>query len=219
MKIFLDTANLDAVKKWAETGLIDGVTTNPTHLSKEGKDPKKQVLALCKAMPDGYISVEVTEKEPQKVYAQAKKIAALSENIVVKIPCHKDYVMVINKLVQDDVPLNITLVFTLPQALLMSKLGVDFISPFIGRWDDSGVDGSAILEDMQRMVIANMFDTEIIAASIRDVRHFHAAIAADVDVVTLPAEVLEKSLGHILTDQGIERFDADWKKIGIKQFP
>ncbi len=219
MKIFLDTANLVTIKKWAETGLIDGVTTNPTHLSKEGKDPKKQVLAICKVLPDGFISVEVTEKEPQKIYTQAKKIADLAENIVVKIPCHKDYVEIIHKLTQEGIALNITLVFSLPQAYLMSKLGVTFISPFVGRLDDSGVDGCAVLEQIQRMVTDNVFDTQVIAASIRNMHHFHAAIAAGVDVVTLPAEVLEKSLGHILTDEGIAKFDADWQKLGIKQFP
>lgn len=219
MKIFLDTANLATIKKWAETGLIDGVTTNPTHLSKEGKDPKKQVLAICKVLPDGFISVEVTEKEPQKIYTQAKKIADLAENVVVKIPCHKDYVEIIHKLTQEGIALNITLVFSLPQAYLMSKLGVTFISPFVGRLDDSGVDGCAVLEQIQRMVTDNVFDTQVIAASIRNMHHFHAAIAAGADVITLPAEVLEKSLGHILTDEGIAKFDADWQKLGIKQFP
>ncbi len=219
MKIFLDTANLATIKKWAETGLVDGVTTNPTHLSKEGKDPKKQVLAICKVLPDGFISVEVTEKEPQKIYVQAKKIADLAENVVVKIPCHKDNVEIIHKLTQEGIALNITLVFSLPQAYLMSKLGVTFISPFVGRLDDSGVDGCAVLDQIQRMVTNNVFDTQVIAASIRNMHHFHAAIAAGVDVITLPAEVLEKSLGHILTDEGIAKFDADWQKLGIKQFP
>lgn len=219
MKIFLDTANLDAVKTWAESGLIDGVTTNPSHLSKEGKDPKKQILALCKALPDGEISVEVTEKEPQEVYAQAKKIAALAENIVVKIPCHAPYVGIIHKLVQEEVSINSTLVFTVPQALMMCKLGVDFLSPFVGRWDDISVDGSAILGQMQDMVETYLFETQVIAASIRTVAHMQAAINAGVDVVTVPVSVLEASLHHVLTDQGIAKFDADWQKLGIKQFP
>jgi transaldolase len=219
MKIFLDTANLDVIKKWADTGLVDGVTTNPSHLSKEGKDPKKQVLAICKAVPDGVVSVEVTQQEPKAVYEQAKKIAALSENIVVKIPCHEQYVGVIKKLVDETVPLNITLVFTLPQALVMCKLGVDFISPFVGRLDDSDVDGCAVLEEMQTMVTANFFDTQVIAASIRHLRHFHAAIKAGVDVTTLPPELFEKALAHPLTDLGMEKFDADWQKLGVKQFP
>ncbi len=219
MKIFLDTANLEAIKKWTDTGLVDGVTTNPTHLSKEGKDPKKQVIAICKALPDGVISVEVTEKEPKAVYEQAKKIAALSENIAVKIPCHRGYLEVIKKLGQDGVPLNITLVFTLPQALLMCKLGVNFISPFVGRLDDSDTDGCAVLNDMQAMIETHFFDTQIIAASIRHVRHFHAAIKAGVDAATVPVSVLEKVLEHPLTEQGIATFDADWQKLGVKQFP
>jgi transaldolase len=219
MKIFLDTANLETIKKWAAAGLVDGVTTNPSHLSKEGGDPKKHVLAICKALPDGIISVEVTQREPKAVYEQAKKIAALAENIAVKIPCHQDYLGVIKNLVAEDVPLNITLVFTAPQALLMCKLGVAYVSPFIGRLDDIDADGSASLEEIQCMVESYGFDAQVIAASVRHVRHFHAAIAAGVDIVTLPPELLDKALAHPLTDQGIAKFDADWKKLGVKQFP
>ncbi len=219
MKIFLDTANSGDIKKWASTGLIDGVTTNPTHLSKEGQDPKRQVLAICSLLPKGEISVEITEKDPDAVYKQAKAIAQLADNILVKVPCHHDYYEVIHRLANEGVKLNITLVFTLIQGLMMGKLGVQYISPFIGRWDDIDVEGSVLLEEMRHMIDDYGFSTGVLAASVRHVRHFHYAINAGADVVTLPVSVLEKSIQHPLTDRGIAKFDADWQKLGIKQFP
>ena len=219
MKIFLDTANLEGIKKWSSTGLIDGVTTNPTHLSKEGKNPKDQVLAICAVLPEGEISVEVTEQDPDAVYKQAKDIAALAENIIVKIPCHKDYYHVISRLVQEEVPLNITLVFTLVQGLMMAKLGVRYISPFIGRLDDIDADGIQLLPELREMVDEYGYDTGILAASLRHVRHVHDAILAGADVATVTPALFEKMIEHPLTDQGIKLFKADWEKLGIKQFP
>ncbi len=219
MKIFLDTANSADIKKWSSTGLIDGVTTNPTHLSNEGKDPKKQVLTICSLLPKGEISVEITEKDPEAVYKQAKAIAQLADNILVKVPCHRDYYEVIHRLVNEGVKLNITLVFTLIQGLMMGKLGVQYISPFIGRWDDIDVEGSVLLQEMRYMIDDYGFSTGILAASVRHVRHFHCAINAGADVVTLPISVLEKSIHHPLTNSGIAKFDADWLKLGIKKFP
>ncbi len=219
MKIFLDTADFKAIETWKETGLIDGVTTNPTHLSKAKGDPTKLVQAIAKALPKGVISVEVTEKKPDAVYKQAKAIAKLGKNIVIKIPCHADYYGIIAKLIKDGVKLNITLVFSLVQALLMSKLGVQYISPFVGRWDDIDVEGVELLYNIRHMLDEYGYQTQLLAASIRGVRHFHEAIMAGADVITVPVEILEKASRHVLTDQGIEKFDADWKKIGIRKFP
>lgn len=219
MKIFLDTAHVKDIKKWAEMGLIDGVTTNPSHLSKEGGDPKKVILEICALLPEGEISVEITEKDPQAAYKQAKEIAALADNIVVKIPCHLDYYAIIKKLVEEDIKINVTLVFTLIQALAMCKLDVHCISPFVGRWDDVDVEGSDILCEMRQMIDQYDFNTQLLAASLRHVRHIHQAIISDVDIITVPAEVFEKSLIHPLTNQGIEKFNADWQKLGVRQFP
>lgn len=219
MKIFLDTAHVKDIKKWVEMGLLDGVTTNPSHLSKEGTDPKKIILEICALLPDGEISVEVTEKEPEAVYRQAKEIAALADNIVVKIPCHLDYYPVIKKLVEEDIKINVTLVFTLIQSLMMCKLHVHYISPFVGRWDDIDVEGSDILCEIRQMIDQYDFNTQLLAASLRNVRHIHQAILSDVDIITVPADLLEKSLIHPLTNQGIEKFNTDWQKLGIKQFP
>lgn len=219
MKIFLDTASVSDIKKWALTGLIDGVTTNPSLLSKEGGDPKKHVLDICALLPDGDVSIEVTKTLPQEVYTQAREIAALGANVVVKIPCHRDYFSIINQLVIEEVPLNITLVFSLAQALMMSKLGVHYISPFIGRLEDSGVDGLAVVDQMCHMRDTYDFDTQILAASMRNMHHLNQVITLGVDVATVPVILLEQASTHPLTDQGITRFNADWDKLGIRQFP
>lgn len=219
MKIFLDTANIDEIKKWRETGLINGVTTNPSHLSKEKVDPRQRVLEICALLPQGEISVEVTQTLPEDVYKQAKAIAALSDNILVKIPCHKDYYSVIQRLSHEGVKLNITLVFTMLQGLMMCKLGVHYISPFVGRWDDIDVEGIEVLHSLRDMIDTYGFTTQILAASLRHVRHFHDAVVAGADAATVPSDVLDKATTHVLTDQGIEKFNQAWAALGVKKFP
>ncbi|HJM69074.1 MAG TPA: transaldolase family protein [Candidatus Babeliales bacterium] len=219
MKIFLDTANVAEIKKWSQMGIIDGVTTNPSHLSKEGGNPVEVVKEILKTMPNGEISVEVTETDPQAVYEQAKKIAALGDNVLVKIPCAPEYYDIIKKLVEENIKLNITLVFTLVQSLMMCKLGVTYISPFIGRLTDIDEYGVEVLHEIKHMQKQYGYSTGILAASIRSVDQFHGAIDAGVDVATLSIETLEKAVKHPLTKEGMEKFDADWKKLGIKQFP
>ena len=220
MKIFLDTADRRAIKKWAATGIIDGVTTNPSHLSKEGGDPKKVVEEICAMLPEGDISVEVTQTEPEAVYKQAREIAEIADNVVVKIPCHADYYEVIKRLVHEEIEINVTLVFTLIQALIMCKLDVQYISPFVGRWDDIDVDGMNVLYEMREMIDQYGFvETSLLAASLRHVRHLHEAILVGADAATVPVDVLEKVIAHPLTDQGMNKFLADWQKLGIKKFP
>lgn len=219
MKIFLDTAHVKDIKHWALLGIIDGVTTNPTHLSKEKGNPAKVVKEICELMPTGLISVEVTHEEPQKVYEQAKKIAALASNVLVKIPCHLKYYEVIKKLVHEGVPLNITLVFSLTQGLAMAKLGVRFISPFVGRLNDGGCDGVSLVGRLRALVERDGFATQILAASIRSVDQFEQVVSVGAHAVTLPSEVLEKSLTHPLTDIGMDRFIKDWQALGVSQFP
>jgi transaldolase len=219
MKIFLDTANTESIKKWAQTGLIDGVTTNPTHLSKEGKNPTEQVLDICSMLPSGVISVEVVQTEPEKVYAQAHAIAALAKNIAVKIPCHAQYYATIKRLVDEGITLNITLVFSLAQGLMMAKLGARYISPFIGRLDDINSDGIELVQQLRHMLDWYGFDTQLLAASIRDVAHLESVIRAGADIATVPVAVFENSLAHPLTDKGMAQFLADWQKLNISQFP
>ena len=219
MKIFLDTANIESIEKWAQTGLIDGVTTNPTHLSKEGKNPVEQILTICDILPSGPISVEVTQEQPEHVYIQARKLAALCDNIVIKIPCHAHYYTVIKKLIAEGIPLNITLVFSLSQGLMMAKLGAQYISPFIGRLDDIGANGIELIQHLRQIIDWYDFKTELLAASIRDVTHFEQTLLAGADIATVPVNVFEKSLEHQLTDKGMAQFLADWKKLNVSDFP
>lgn len=219
MKLFLDTADITVITAWYEKGIIDGVTTNPTHLARAGVDPKQQILQICARMPDGDVSVEVTEVEPEKVYEQAKAISQLARNITVKIPCHLSYYPVIKRLVYEEVPINITLVFTLIQGLLMAKMGVKYISPFVGRWDDIDMSGLSVLYDLRTMIDRYGYKTEILAASIRGVTQVSYAIQAGVDVVTVPPAVLEKMTTHVLTEQGITQFNKDWASLNITRFP
>jgi len=220
MKLFIDTANPKEVARWMETGLLDGVTTNPSLLHKEGGDPVKVIKKICSIVKKGDVSVEVTEKDPKKVYTQAKKIAKLAKNVVVKIPCHPDYFSVIKKLVDEKNNLNITLVFSLTQAMMLCKLGVKYISPFVGRLDDIDTDGLELVGNIRHMIDEYVFlNTKVLAASIRHVRHLHAAILLGADVATVPAAVLEKAALHPLTDRGMEKFLADFKKLKVKRFP
>jgi transaldolase len=220
MKIFLDTANTELIKKWAHTGLIDGVTTNPTHLSKEGNNPTATILAICSILPEGVISVEVVETDPDKIYTQAHAIAALANNIAVKIPCHVEYYPVIRRLINEGITLNITLVFSLTQGLMMAKLGAHYISPFIGRLDDNGSNGIELVEQLRHMLDWYGFEsTQLLAASIRDTTHLEKVINAGADIATVPVAVLEHALTHPLTDAGMAQFLADWKKLNITHFP
>ena len=189
MKIFLDTANIELITQWAQTGLIDGVTTNPTHLSKEGGNPTQTVLTICDIVPLGVISVEVVETDPESVYLQARKIASLSDNIAVKIPCHAHYYSVIRKLVEEGITLNITLVFSLAQGLMMAKLGVAYISPFVGRLDDIGADGIELIKQLRHMLDWYGFETQLLAASIRDTHHLEKALMAGADIDTTNSSV------------------------------
>lgn len=219
MNIFLDTADISAIRKWAKTGILDGVTTNPTHLSKVGGDPLAAVKEICALLPEGEISVEVTEQEPEAVYEQAHKIAAIAENVLVKVPCHVKYYEIIDRLQSESVGLNITLVFSIAQGLMMSKLGVTYISPFVGRLDDIEKNGIELVDQLCAMRDAYEFDTGILAASIRNAQRFNEAILADIDAITVPVNVLEEVTQHALTDQGIEKFNEDWAKLGIRNFP
>ena len=213
MYIFLDTADYEAIKKWASTSLIDGITTNPTLLSRANPDdPDILLKELCTLLGDRDVSIEVTQEEPEKVYQQAHEIAKIADNAVVKIPCKTIYVPVIEKLIADGIRINITLIFSATQALMMAKLGVDYVSPFIGRLEDSGQDGLKLISDIRQIFSFYDYETEILAASIRSVDHVREVALRGADVATLPVKILEESFNHPLTDKGIARFLADWKK-------
>jgi transaldolase len=215
MKIFLDTANRELIKKWVPTGLIDGVTTNPTLLSKEGGNIKQVLQDIC-ALVDGPVSIEVVEKEPTAMLAQAKEISQFAKNVVVKIPFAAEYLPVIKKAVDAGIKVNATLIFTPLQSLMVAKLGVEYISPFVGRWDDIGVEGLSLLEEVVDSKDMYGFESQIIAASIRTPIQWQKAAQTGAEIVTLPPTVFEQAMKHPLTERGIEMFDNDWKKLGKK---
>ena len=215
MKLFLDTANRELIKKWLPTGVIDGVTTNPSLLSKEGENPKKVLVEICN-MVEGDVSIEVVEKEPEAVYKQAIQISKLAKNVVVKIPFAPEYLPVINKLVKEGVKINVTLIFSLVQALLVAKMGVKYISPFVGRLDDIDIDGMDLIENLVSTKHNYDFESEILVASIRSVIHLQESILIGADVATIPPTLLDKVMHHPLTVEGIKKFDADWQKLNIK---
>lgn len=223
MKIFLDTAHLPAIEEGKKNGLINGITTNPSLLSKELGNESGKILnilvKICQIMAPNDVSIEITEKEPQKVYSQAKKIADIAPNVVVKIPCHKDYVQTISKLVQEGINVNITLLFSLVQGLLMFKLGVKYISPFIGRLDDIDTDGLKLISDLHQVKKNYGYKTEILAASIRSITEVHEVALIGTDIATIPVSLFNQLIEHPLTDKGIGIFDRDWSKLNIPHFP
>jgi transaldolase len=217
MQLFLDTADITTIKQYEH--LLDGITTNPTHLARTKTNPTATIKEICALMHPRPVSVEVTLKEPEAVYAQAHNIAALADNIVVKIPCAAEYLEIIKRLETAGIPINVTLVFTLSQALMACKQGATYISPFIGRWDDIEVKGARILPAVRDMIDAYNYKSLLLAASLRSVNHVHDAITSQVDIATLPPELLEKMANHPLTKQGMELFSKDWHTAFTGQFP
>jgi transaldolase len=218
MQIFLDSVNRDVIKKLLPTGLIDGITTNPSLLCKAGGGDFKALLADICAMVPGPVSIEVVEHEPAAVLAQALRIAAFAKNAVVKIPFAQEYLPIIKQLAADGVALNITLVFTPLQALLLAKLGVQYVSPFVGRWDDAGIDGLDLLEDIIDIKNTYEFDTQILAASIRSTVQWQHAARMGADVITVSPTIFEQVLRHPMTERGIAAFNTDWQKLENKTF-
>lgn len=214
MKIFLDTANRTEIAHWVKTGIIDGITTNPSLLVKEGHNTRQVLADICMLLPEGDISIEVVEKEPHAVYQQALEIAAFAPNVTVKIPFAEQYLPVINRLCLEGIAVNVTLVFSILQALLVAKMGVTYISPFVGRWDDIDVNGIKLIEELMQLKTNYDFESEILAASIRNLTHWNQAALAGADIATVQPLFLEQLMRHPLTEQGIAKFDADWKKLG-----
>jgi transaldolase len=220
MKLYLDSADYAAIASFAVTGLIDGVTMNPSNLAKQGEPPVEVIQKVCALLPRGFISVQVTEEEPEKIYAQAHAIAKLSDTILVKVPCYMPYYPIIRRLVADGIRLNITLVFSLAQALWMSKLKVHTISPFIGRLYEAGSDGLGMLADICAMRNQYGFATEVLAASVRTVEHVEGAIRLGADAMTISPALFQSLLQHPLTDKGVAQFKADWGNFSYhSQFP
>lgn len=211
MKIFLDTANLEEIKKGVEWGIVDGVTTNPTLVAKEGADFKQRVKEICDLVK-GPVSAEVIALDYEGMVKEARELASISEYVVVKIPMTPDGIKAVKTLSREGIKTNVTLVFSPAQAILAAKAGATYVSPFVGRMDDISNDGMRMLSEIVEIYNNYSFETEIIAASIRHPMHVIEAALMGVDIVTMPFEVLEKMFKHPMTDIGIERFLSDWKK-------
>ncbi|MDD5615461.1 MAG: fructose-6-phosphate aldolase [Candidatus Methanoperedens sp.] len=212
MKIFIDTANIDEIKTANEWGVIDGVTTNPTLVAKEGKDFKSIVNQIL-SIVDGPISVEVISTDAKGMVKEAVEMSKWSKNIVIKIPMIPEGLKAVKILNEKGVKTNVTLVFSVNQAILAAKAGATYVSPFIGRLDDIGHDGMQIIRDMVQIYNLYDFKTEIIVASVRHPLHVIESAKIGAHVATIPFSVIEKMFKHPLTDIGLEKFLKDWKKV------
>ena len=212
MKIFIDTANIEEIKAANEWGIIDGVTTNPTLVAKEGKDFKSMVNQIL-SIVDGPISVEVISTESEGMVKEALVMSKWSKNIVIKIPMIPEGLKAVKILNEKGIKTNVTLVFSVNQAILAAKAGATYVSPFIGRLDDIGHDGMQIIRDMVQIYKLYDFKTEIIVASVRHPLHVIESAKIGAHVATIPYNVIEKMFKHPLTDIGLEKFLKDWKKV------
>lgn len=215
MKIFLDSANIEEIKEVARLGLLDGVTTNPSLVAKEKKPFKELLMEIC-AIVQGPVSAEVISLEAEGMVEEGRRLHKLHPNIVCKIPMTKDGLKAVKVLEDEGARCNVTLVFSPLQGLLAAKAGASFLSPFIGRLDDIGQRGMELIEQLRAMWDNYGFETEIIVASVRNPIHVLESALIGADIVTVPFKVIEQFAKHPLTDTGIERFLADWKKAGIK---
>jgi transaldolase len=214
MKFFVDTANIDDIRDLAETGLLDGVTTNPSLIMKSGKDFIPLMKEICEVV-DGPVSAEVASTDFETMLQEGKKLADIADNIAVKVPLTEAGLKTCKALSDEGTMVNVTLCFSANQALLAAKAGATFISPFVGRLDDIGYEGMDLIAEIAQ-VYDNYpeFDTEILVASIRHPQHLLASAKLGADVATMPPEVIRKLYKHPLTDSGLDAFVADWAKTG-----
>lgn len=214
MKFFVDSADIDEIRDLADTGLVDGVTTNPSLVAKSGRDFTEVVKDITEVV-DGPVSAEVTATDVDGMIEEGRKLAEIAENIAVKVPLTWDGLKACRALTQGGTMVNVTLCFSANQALLAAKAGATFISPFIGRLDDIGLDGMELIHEI-RGIYDNYdaLDTEILAASIRTANHVKDSALAGADVATVPPKVLRDLTKHPLTDKGLDAFLADWKTTG-----
>ena len=214
MKFFVDTAQTDEIAEIAELGFLDGVTTNPSLIMKSGRGMAEVIAEICRIAGDAPVSAEVVATDFETMIKEGRKLAGIAANIAVKVPLTWDGLRACNALAADGTMVNVTLCFSANQALLAAKAGAAFISPFIGRLDDIGLDGMELIEDIRTIYDNYGFKTEILAASIRSPRHVAEAAMAGADVATLPPAVLKRLASHPLTDAGLESFLTDWAKTG-----
>ncbi len=213
MQLFLDTTDVAVLKDLAGTGLVDGVTTNPTLIAKSGRNMLEVIKEICDLIP-GPISAEVASTKADGMLAEGRKLAAIAPNVVVKVPLTRDGLVATAQFAAEGISTNVTLCFSAAQALLAAKAGASYISPFIGRLDDHGADGMELISEIRAIYDNYSFDTEILAASIRSPAHVTAAALAGSDCATIPPDVFLALFKHPLTERGLDQFMADWAKTG-----
>jgi transaldolase len=212
MKIFLDTANISAIKMYNDMGLVDGITTNPSLMAKEGGDPQKVMEEIVRIIK-GDVSLEVLSIETNGMLEEGRRLRKYGNNVVVKCPLTPEGLKACKILTSEGIPVNVTLCFSVNQAILAAKAGAKYVSPFIGRLDDNGQDGMNLIREMYQVFQNYKFDTKILVASVRHPMHVVEAAKIGADVVTLPPDVLGKMLKHPLTDVGLKNFLSDWEKL------
>jgi transaldolase len=213
MQLFLDTTDTAVLKDLAATGLVDGVTTNPTLIAKSGRKMLEVIAEIC-GIVEGPVSAEVASMETAGMLAEGRKLAGIAPNIVVKVPLTRDGLMATAEFAAEGIQTNVTLCFSASQALLAAKAGASYISPFIGRLDDQGAVGMDLIGEIRAIYDNYDFDTEILAASIRSPQHVKEAALAGADCATIPPDVFQALFKHPLTERGLQQFMADWKGTG-----
>lgn len=212
MKIFLDTADVAAIRQGVELGVVDGVTTNPTLAAKAGRGFKETVLEIAEICP-GPVSAETVGLDAKQIVKEGRILAKWAPNIIVKVPLIAEGLKAVKQLTEEGIKTNVTLVFSPVQALLAAKAGATFVSPFLGRYDDIGSDGMLLVREIVQIFRNYSFTTEILAASIRTPLHVTQAALAGADIATMPPKVLEQMIQHPLTDKGLAQFLKDWDTV------
>lgn len=210
MKFFLDTANVDEIKRINELGLVDGVTTNPTIISKEGRDFEEVIKEIC-SIVDGPVSAEVISLEAEGMVKEARVLAKWASNVVVKVPMTEEGLKAVNILSKEGIKTNVTLIFTVAQGLMAAKAGATFVSPFLGRLEDIGTDSLALIKKLRKVLDFYGYKSEIIAASVRGLKHVEDVAEVGAHIATIPGSLFPKLWSHPLTNSGIEQFLSDWE--------
>jgi transaldolase len=211
MRIFVDSADVEEIKRLYEMGFVSGATTNPSLVAKTGREPREIYVELAEMLD--HVSAEVVAEDPEGMYREGRELASIHPNIVVKVPFTPDGLKAVKRLKADGIRVNVTLIFSAAQALLAARVGADFVSPFIGRIDDIGYSGVEVVRETAKIFALYDLHTQIIAASIRHPAHFIEAAKAGAHIGTVPPAVLWKLLKHPLTDIGLEKFLSDWRKV------
>ena len=210
MKIFMDPANVEEIKQFVDMGIVYGVTTNPSLVAKSGRTQADVIPEICRLVP-GPVSAEVISQECEGMVQEARDLVRIADNVVVKIPCIAEGLKAVKILAAERIRTNVTLVFSLGQALLAARAGASYVSPFIGRLDDIGEDGVQLVRDMVKVFHNYNFKTEIIAASVRNAEHVNQVMLAGADIATIPTKVLAELIQHELTDKGLAKFMEDYR--------